>query len=127
MALQEEALAVDVLYGDTPFSEDAEKLKQRLAGPERPQVALCANNRIALECLQCAAQLGLRVPEEMGVMTFDHYPFSHLLRPRLTAIEVDMYDMGWEAARFLLQKIKNPNLQTQSFCTVPKLIEREST
>lgn len=126
-ALQEEALAVDVLYGDTPFSEDAEKLKQRLAGPERPQVALCANNRIALECLQCAAQLGLRVPEEMGVMTFDHYPFSHLLRPRLTAIEVDMYDMGWEAARFLLQKIKNPNLQTQSFCTVPKLIEREST
>ena len=47
--------------------------------------------------------------------------------PTLTAIEVDMYDMGNQAARFMLQKIKKPNLQTQSFCTTPLLLEREST
>ena len=60
-------------------------------------------------------------------MTFDNYPFSMLTVPTLTAIEVDMYEMGTQAAMFILQKLKKPNLQTQSFCTTPVLLEREST
>ncbi|SKB51550.1 Alpha amylase, catalytic domain [Lachnospiraceae bacterium] len=60
-------------------------------------------------------------------MTFDNYPFSMLAQPTLTAIEVDMYEMGNQAARFIVQRIKKPGLQTQSFCTTPILIEREST
>ena len=61
------------------------------------------------------------------VLSFDNYPFSMLAQPTLTAIEVDMYEMGNQAARFIVQRIKKPNLQTQSFCTTPILIEREST
>ena len=38
-----------------------------------------------------------------------------------------MFELGWEAAHFMLQKLHKPNLQTQSFCTVPTLVEREST
>ena len=38
-----------------------------------------------------------------------------------------MFELGWEAAHFMLQKLRKPNLQTQSFCTVPTLVEREST
>ena len=60
-------------------------------------------------------------------MTFDNYPFAMLTQPQLTAIEADMFDMGQEAARFILRKIKKPELQTQSYCTIPKIIEREST
>ena len=106
--LREEELTVDTLFGDTPYTEDVEELQRRLSGENRPEVALCANNHIALECLQCAMQLGLRIPRDLALMTFDRYPFSQLLIPRLTAVEVDMFDMGWEAARFLVQKIKKP-------------------
>ena len=115
------------LFGDTPYTEDIEALRRILSTEARPEVALCANNRIALECLQCAMQLGLRIPQDLALMTFDRYPFSQLLIPRLTAVEVDMFDMGWEAARFLAQKIKKPGLQAQTFCTTPRLVEGEST
>ena len=54
----------------------------------------------------------LDVPGDIAIMTFDNYPFSMLTEPTVTAIEVDMYDMGNEAARFILQRIKKPNLQT---------------
>ena len=37
------------------------------------------------------------------------------------------FDRGREAARFILRKIRMPELQTQSFCTVPRIIERQST
>ena len=99
------------------YKRQVEELRRRLSGENRPEVALCANNHIALECLQCAMQLGLRIPRDLALMTFDRYPFSQLLIPRLTAVEVDMFDMGWEAARFLVQKIKKPGLQVQTFCT----------
>jgi len=90
-------------------------------------VILCANNYLAIGCLQMLRQQGIRIPEDMALMTFDNYPFSMLLKPQLTAIEVDMFELGWEAAHFMLQKLHKPNLQTQSFCTVPTLVEREST
>ena len=38
-----------------------------------------------------------------------------------------MFDMGWEAARFLMQRIKKPGLQVQTFCTTPRLLEGQST
>lgn len=79
--LREEELTVDTLFGDTPYTEDVEELRRRLSGENRPEVALCANNHIALECLQCAMQLGLRIPRDLALMTFDRYPFSQLLHP----------------------------------------------
>ena len=78
-------------------------------------------------CMQSIRTEKFSIPEDIAIMTFDNYPFSMLTVPTLTAIEVDMYDMGNQAARFMLQKIKKPNLQTQSFCTTPILLEREST
>ena len=98
-----------------------------LHAPERPDILLCTNNYLAMGCLQAIRQMGLSVPGDIAVMTFDNYPFSMLTQPQLTAIEADMFDMGQEAARFILRKIRMPELQTQSFCTVPRIIERQST
>ena len=63
----------------------------------------------------------------IALLTFDNYPFSMLTDPTITAVEVDMHDMGINAARFVLQRIRKPNLQTQSYCTSPCILEREST
>ena len=98
-----------------------------LMGVEKDVVNMCANNYLAIGCLQMLRQKGVRIPEDIALMTFDNYPFSMMLKPQLTAIEVDMFELGWEAAHFMLQKLRKPNLQTQSFCTVPTLVEREST
>ena len=80
-----------------------------------------------MACLQVARHKGLDIPDTVAIMTFDNYPFSMLVQPQLTAVEADMYDMGQEAARFILRKVKVPELQTQSYCTIPRIVEREST
>ena len=66
-------------------------------------------------------------PEDVALLTFDNYPFSMLTDPTITAVEVDMHDMGVNAARFVLQRIRKPNLRTQSYVTSPCILEREST
>ncbi len=126
-AMAEEDLVIDTIFTDSPYKENAEALREKLLEPDRPEVIHCETTRIALGCLHCLQQMSIRIPEQVALMTFDHYPFASLLRPAITAVEVDMFDMGWEAARYLLQRIKKPNLQTQVFCTTPTLVEREST
>ncbi len=124
---EEEELTFTTLYGDSTYESGLRLAEKALSTPERPDILLCTNNYLAMACLQVIRHKGLRAPEDIAIMTFDNYPFAMLTQPQLTAVEADMFDMGQEAARFILRKIKQPELQTQSYCTIPKILEREST
>ena len=45
----------------------------------------------------------------------------------LNATQEKLYDMGQEAGRLVLQKLKKPKMQIQSFITTPELIVRGTT
>ena len=69
----------------------------------------------------------MSIPDDIGVITFDDYPLSQLVDPPLTVVDIDMDEMGQQAATILLKKIKSPTFQIQSFSTLPSLIIRSST
>jgi len=93
---------------------------------KRPEAIICANNNIAYGCMSALNDRGVLVPEEMGVITFDDYPFSRILKPKLTVVNIDVYDLGSQAGKWIVSKIKKPNLHIQSYITLPSLIKRES-
>ncbi len=127
IAFDEEELSIETVKDITSYEESRVATEEILKRRKIPEVILCTNNYLALGCIQSIRAKGLRIPEDIALMTFDNYPFSMIVEPQLTAIEVDMYEMGTQAARFIMQLIQNPNLKTQSFCTNPQLIERSST
>lgn len=101
--------------------------EQVLSAPAKPDAIICANNYIAYGCMQALADLGIAVPREMGVITFDEFPFSQLLKPRLSVVNIDVFDLGQQAGKYILQMIKKPNMHIQSYITYPEIMEREST
>ena len=127
MVFEEEELSIEKVTGINSYEEGHVAAEEILIREQLPEVVLCTNNYVAMGCIQSIRAKGLAIPKDIALMTFDNYPFSMLTVPALTAIEVDMYEMGTQAAMFILQKLKKPNLQTQSFCTTPILLEREST
>lgn len=127
LALEEEELTIETIADVTSYEKSRAVTEDILSRSRIPEVILCTNNYLALGCIQSIRERRLAIPDDVALMTFDNYPLSMFVQPTLTAIEVDMYEMGWQAARFMLQKLRKPNLQTQSFCTTPTLIEREST
>ncbi len=127
LAFEEEELTIETISGITGFDDSRRITEQILERDKIPEVILCNNNYLALGCINSIRVKNMDIPKDIAIMTFDNYPFSMLVQPMLTAIEVDMFEMGSQAARFMLQKIKRPNMQTQSFCSTPILIEREST
>jgi LacI family transcriptional regulator len=81
-----------------------EPVRQMLALPadRRPTAVFAANDVSALETMRVAAELGLRIPDELSVIGFDNIPESALIQPGLTTIEQPIQQMGYEAVRILI-------------------------
>ena len=111
-----------------PTCENGEAGALALLGLETPPNAvICANQYIALGCVNVLHRCGVTIPQEMAVITFDDFPFSKVIDPNLTVVNIDMHDMGCEAGKIMLQKIKKPQLLVQTYTTLPVLIHRAST
>lgn len=60
-----------------------------LRDPDRPEVLVCATDRIAYGVYKAARELGLRIPEDLSVTGFGGYETNELLIPPLTTIRFD--------------------------------------
>ena len=64
-----------------------------------------ANDQMALSVLQLAAERGLRVPQDLGVVGFDGIPESAYFWPPLTTVNQDQHLLGSSAVRALIEMI----------------------
>ena len=129
-ALQEMGMALPherVLQSQSTLADGARAMKKLLRMKPRPQAVICANNPIALGLMQALQARGVRVPEDLALITFDSYPFSLFTEPPMTMVDVNMYEMGQEAGRLVLQKLKHPATQIQTYITTPTLVCRGTT
>lgn len=92
-----------------------------------PDAIICANNYIALGCVDAVLKRKMRIPKDMGIMAFDDYPFSQIMEPPLTVVDINVRDMGAQAAKFLTDIIRHPNMQIQTYITTSNVIARGST
>ena len=101
--------------------------KKILKMEKPPRSVLCANSVIAFGMMQELRNQNVRVPKDIAVMTFDRYPFSDFTEPRVTSVDMNMYEIGEEAGSILIKNLSHPNLRIQTFTSEPCIFEREST
>lgn len=116
-----------IKYGTYSKESGFAMMEELLRGSRLPDAVICENNQIAMGAASAIKKHGMAIPENIGVITFDDYPLSQLIEPPLTVVDIDVNEMGRQAASILLKKIRNPELQIQSFATLPSLIIRSST
>lgn len=110
-----------IRHTDSTREDACRQTKELLALPEPPRAIICENNTLALGVSRALAESGLRIPNEIAFLTFDSYPYSSLIDPEPTIIDIDVYDLGVQAAVMLLRKLENPSLLVQSYTTLPVL------
>jgi len=94
---------------------------------EPPDGLVCSNNFIAFEVLKCLNKKKIRVPEDMALITFDNYPFAPYTEPKMSVVDIDVYELGIQSADILIKKLKTPALTMQCSLLSPTLVAREST
>lgn len=102
-------------------------MEELLSLPKLPEAVICANNYVALGAVGTIYKADLKIPNQIAVITFDDYPFSRITRPELTTVNIDVYDLGQQAGKLIIKRIKKPNIQIQTYTTLPSLMVRGST
>jgi LacI family transcriptional regulator len=90
-------------------------LHEFLRAGHRPRGLVCLNDRIAMGVYQALADVRLRVPDDVAVVSFDGSELAGWLRPKVTSVALPFEEMGDLAVRLLL----DPQSLTASRHLVP--------
>lgn len=97
-----------------------------LDSPEPPDAIFGWADYYALEVLSAVRALGLRVPEDIGVIGYDNSPPCAYTQNDLTSIDQSGREIGRNAARLLLERIAG-RTTADHFLAEPKVSVRGST
>lgn len=96
-------------------------------GARPPQVAVCANDVMAIGCIDAARfQLGLAVPEKLSVVGFDGVAPATWASYQLTTIRQPLQSMAEAALRLLMDRVVNPGLPPEKRVLAGTLVEGAS-
>jgi LacI family transcriptional regulator len=88
---------------------------------------LAGNDLLALGCYDALARRGLRCPEDVSVVGFNDIPFIDRMSPPMTSVRIPHYEIGAEAARLLLEQLREPGRHPRSITLPLTLCVRGST
>ena len=83
-----------------------EGLVEFLQHPDRPGAIFAVNDYVALDILQAAKAIHLRIPEDLAVVGFDDMEFAAHVNPPLTTIVQQFIDIGLRAGTLLINRIE---------------------
>ncbi len=92
----------------------------------RPDGIYVANHLMTIGLLKAVDEMGLKCPEDFGLVSFDDYPWLGVFRPRLTTVELPKHQLGSEAAELLIQRIGGDQGKPVLKKLLPELRIRES-
>ncbi|MCP4401104.1 MAG: LacI family transcriptional regulator [bacterium] len=80
----------------------AEGMHRILSLKKRPSVVMLASDLLAVGCYKAAREHGVRIPDDISIISFDDAPFAEHLTPRLTTFQQPLLKMGVAAAERLI-------------------------
>ena len=107
--------------------EDATAVsREALCMSEKPDAFICNDNMTAFGLLKACRETGVRVPEDLGVVTFDNYPLAEFTDPPLTIVDIDTAMLGEQSAQLLFRQIEDTAGKQQIMLSTV-LVARKST
>lgn len=93
----------------------------------RPTAVFTLHDYLAADVLGAAAMLGLAVPRDLAVASFDDDPAAARLAVPLTAVAQPREQLGRTAAQLVMERIEGRRHETARIVLPTQLIVREST
>jgi LacI family transcriptional regulator len=115
--------------GQDGYSKEAgrvsmEELIRKNTGMERATAVFVASDVQAIGALDTAAELGIRVPEDLAMVSFDDIELAQ--HAQLTTMRQPMHEMGTLAVEHLFARVKDPASPPTVHDFQPQLIVRKT-
>lgn len=110
-----------------PFQEEhLELLRNVLRSPGRPTAFVVSDDILAVALEHICVPLGLSIPEDISIISFNNSILAMLAFPQLTSVDINAYQLGFEAAAQLINHAENPNLMSTKIIVPHTIVERSS-
>ncbi len=111
-----------------PLIEDGYQTGLKLLSREdRPTALLVINDLLGMGVIRAATDLGLSIPGDVSIASFDDIPFASYSVPRLTSVSGDPQQNGRDAVKLLLKRLCGPDRPREVISARWQLNIREST
>ena len=86
------------------------QFQKLLEQKDRPTAVVASDDILAVALERTCIRLGLSVPADVSIVSFNNSLLARITSPQLTSIDVNSCQLGMEAASQLINHIENPNL-----------------
>jgi DNA-binding LacI/PurR family transcriptional regulator len=91
-----------------------------------PTAIVVTDDFMALGVLNKLDELGVRVPEDISIVSFNNVLLAEMARPPLTSVDINIFDLGYQASRNLIQMVEDHKEPTKRIIISHQLVERFS-
>lgn len=117
-----------ILYETENRDNLSREIDKLITSKNPPTAIICYNDQIAVKVIEQIEKIDKKIPDDFSIVSHDD---SHLSTSfngvKLTTIEHPKDKMGKDAAKWILNAVKNPTFEQKSIVYTPKLIVRDST
>lgn len=108
--------------------EDGFKAATELfSGKDRPDAIICDSHNLFMGVAKKLDELNVRIPKEVGIITFGENETMDFFNPGITTIEQPYWEVSEKAYELLIKKMNDDNANvTESYVVSAKIIQRES-
>jgi LacI family transcriptional regulator len=119
----------DLVVRTESFTEEQGRLGlvTLLQRKARFTAVLAGNDLHALGCYDAFGEHGIACPADLSIVGFNDMPMVDKLSPGLTTVHIPQYEIGAEAARLLLDRIRHEDAPVKSVYLPLELVVRDST
>ncbi|RAS87786.1 LacI family DNA-binding transcriptional regulator [Priestia endophytica] len=115
----------NILLGDWGVSSGYKLMKKVVEEGKLPSAMVIASDPMAIGALRVLHEYGIKVPEELSLVSFDDIEAASFLNPPLSTVKVHTCEMGKTAAKLLYDRLTGRRLPIKAVLPT-ELIIRDS-
>ena len=115
-----------VHFGVSPRGDGQRIIRALLARQDRPTAVIASDSLIALDLLRVTKSLGLRIPDDLSLVSFHDADWTSAVTPAVTVLAQPAYELGQAAVAMLAERIDGLASPPRRVQLPMRLIERES-
>ncbi len=102
------------------------KMADELAKGNIPSAIMASNDTMAIGAYRAISEAGLKIPEDISVLSFNDIPNAKYMIPPLTTVKIPTKYIGYAAVDLIVEREKNPRDYTKVVMLHTKLKVRGS-
>lgn len=107
--------------------ESGQQAVEELMGLKEPPTAIMAtDDLIGLGVLSALTAKGISVPKDVSLVSFNNVLLSEIASPPLTTVDVNIYQLGYEGAKALVDKVEHSESSSKCIVIPHKLLKRQT-